>query len=135
MGSVRPDAYRRIWATRINAAFDSSHILEMNSMTGVVQLRLDDVHGLCAKHHVRRLDLFGSATGQSFDQDASDLDFAVEFATPPDVRLADAYFGLLQDLRSLFGRQVDLVMESAIRNPYFREELNATKVPLYGSAG
>ncbi len=103
-------------------------------MTDVVQSRLDDVRSLCAKHHVRRLDLFGSATGQNFD-DESDLDFAVEFAPPPHVRLADAYFGLLEDLRSVFGRQVDLVMESAIRNRYFREELNATKVSLYGSAG
>ena len=34
-----------------------------------------------------------------------------------------------------FGREVDLVMESAIRNRYFREELNATKVPIYGPAG
>ena len=104
-------------------------------MIRAVQTYLDDVRSLCAKHHVRRLHLFGSAAAGAFDPDESDLDFAVEFETPPDIRLADAYFGLLHDLRSLFGREVDLVMESAIRNRYFREELNATKVPIYGSAG
>ena len=32
----------------------------------------------------------------------------------------DAYFGLKEGLEALLGRHVDLVMPSALRNPYFR---------------
>jgi len=49
-------------------------------------------------------------------------------------RGADSYFGLLENLESLFGRRVDLVEASAIRNPYFREAVEKTKRPLYEAA-
>jgi hypothetical protein len=34
---------------------------------------------LCRKYRVIRLEVFGSAVGDSFDPDKSDLDFLVEF--------------------------------------------------------
>jgi len=47
---------------------------------------------------------------------------------------ADSYFGLLEDLEMLLGRPIDLVEPDAIRNPYFREEVEKTKRPLYEAA-
>jgi len=41
------------------------------------------------------------------------------------------YFGLLEDLENLLGREVELVSDRAIRNPYFRQEVDETKQPLY----
>ena len=35
-------------------------------------------------------------------------------------------------LEELFGRKVDITEESAVRNPYFREELNETRKLIYG---
>jgi hypothetical protein len=80
---------------------------------------------------VRRLELFGSATS---DRDSiGDLDFLVEFeALDPDSH-ADAYFGLLENLEQLFGRSVDLVMTSAITNPYFLMEVAGKRTVVYGS--
>lgn len=88
---------------------------------------------LCRRFHVRRLDLFGSAAGDDFDAERSDLDFLVEFEPTPPGGYADAFFGLKESLEQLFGRQVDLVAAAAIRNPYFRESVEGAKVPLYAS--
>lgn len=88
---------------------------------------------LCPKHKVKRLDLFGSATGEGFDPATSDLDFLVEFEDLDPGAYADAFFGLLDGLKELFGRPVDLVAESSISNPYFRKSVESTRVSLYAS--
>lgn len=88
---------------------------------------------LCRRHHVLRLSLFGSATRDDFDLQRSDLDFLVDFESLPPGQYADAFFGLLQSLERLFGRQVDLVVASAIRNPYFRQSIDQTKTLLYAA--
>ena len=44
---------------------------------------------------------------------------------------ADQYFGLLEALEDLFQRKVDLVEAEAIRNPYFRESIEATSELIY----
>ena len=38
-----------------------------------------------------------------------------------------------KDLEKLFRRHVDLVVASAIKNPYFRESVNQTKILLYAA--
>ena len=92
------------------------------------------VAALCARFHVRRLDVFGSAArGTDFDPARSDIDLLVEFdpgqATPT---FADVL--ALQDaLESLFGRKVDLAMAGAIRNPYLRASIEASREPLHGA--
>jgi len=55
----------------------------------------------------------------------------VEFAPPIGPGYADRYFGLLEALEALFGRPVDLVVASAIKNPYFRESVEKTRELLY----
>ena len=95
--------------------------------------RADDLSRLCREHGVRRLDLFGSAASDQFDPDGSDLDFLVEFIDVSPGTYADAYFGLLEGLEELFGRPVDLVVDTAIRNPYFRRSVEQTRSPLYAA--
>jgi uncharacterized protein len=87
--------------------------------------RLDAVHALCRRHHVRQLDVFGSAVTERFDPERSDLDLLVVFDDLPPGAYADAYFSLKQDLEALFGRDVDLLTHSALQNPYFRREVEA----------
>ena len=93
--------------------------------------RGDELRRLCLQYGVQRLALFGSAAGGRFDEDKSDLDFVVEFQPAALDAYADAYFGLLEALRRLFGRPVDLVVESAIRNPYFLQSVHQTRTPVY----
>ena len=46
---------------------------------------------------------------------------------------ADTYFGLLEELQNLFNRPVDLVVDSAIKNPCFRQAVESTRTPLYAA--
>ena len=106
----------------------------MGEIAPAVAEHTAELRRLCQLHRVQRLDLFGSAaTGEAGP--GSDLDFLVEF-TPTDSHrvYADAYFGLLEGLEDLFGRPVDLVVESAIDNPYFRESVEESRTPVYSSS-
>ncbi len=93
--------------------------------------RGDELRRLCLQYGVQRLALFGSAAGGRFDEDKSDLDFVVEFQPAALDAYADTYFGLLEALRRLFGRPVDLVVESAIKNPYFLQSVQQTRTSVY----
>ena len=88
---------------------------------------------LCAKYRVRRLDLIGSAARDTFDPDRSDLDFVVQFENLTVDDAADRYFGLLVELEEMFRRKVDLVSYTGIRNPFFRQVIEKTRVPLYAA--
>ena len=92
------------------------------------------IASLCRRFHVRRLDLFGSAArGADFDPAHSDLDLLVEYEpehAPP--ALGD-FLALREALESLFGRKVDLAMETAIRNPFVRAGIAAARVSLHAA--
>lgn len=88
---------------------------------------------LCRKYSVLRLELFGSATGASFDAAESDLDFLVTFGPCTPGEHYERYFGFLESLEALFERRVDLVEAGAMRNPYFIRRVNETKRLLYAA--
>jgi uncharacterized protein len=97
----------------------------------LVEDRIREVRQICRRHGVGRLDLFGSAAGEGFDDlGDSDLDFVVSFERRDPPELFDRYVSLKEDLEGLFGRGVDLVMEgTAERNPYFAQSVAETRVP------
>ena len=88
-----------------------------------------ELHRLCRKYGVERLSLFGSAATESFDPASSDLDFVVSFADRSP-GYADRYLDFAQALEQLFGRPVDLVTERSIRNPFFRQSVEDSILPL-----
>ena len=100
----------------------------------VVEGQREKIGELRRRHAVQRLALFGSAVRDDFDPERSDLDFLVEFTPAAAQDHADAYFGLLADLETLFGRRVDLVETAALRNPCRRREIEATQVLLHVAA-
>ena len=103
-------------------------------MQPVVDSNLPAIRELCRRHRVRSLDLFGSATGSGFDPGRSDFDFLVDFGrTDLGPWMAD-YFRLKEELESLLGRPVDLVLATAPRTPYFAASLDASRVPVYAAA-
>lgn len=104
------------------------------TVTDRIRERREEVARLCERHGVKALDLFGSATRADFDPDRSDLDFLVEFKPLAPNEHANAFFGLQEDLERLFGKPVDLIEIKPIRNPYFRQEVEATRVPIYAAA-
>jgi predicted nucleotidyltransferase len=102
-------------------------------VTKIVEQHRSQLLALCRKYDVRRLDLIGSATRDDFDLAKSDLDFVVEFNDLTVQNGADRYLGLMIDLEDLFGRKIDLVSYPAIRNPYFKQVVDNTRVTLYAA--
>lgn len=98
-----------------------------------IAMRLEALYELCLEHRVRRLALFGSATRDDFDPARSDLDLVVEFQPMPPTEHAQHFFALLEALRELFHRPVDLVESIAVRNPYRHARIMAQQVPLYAA--
>ncbi len=100
-------------------------------MIDLIAERAEELAELCRTHHVRTLELFGSAANRKFDPATSDLDFLVDFEPLPPVNHGNAYFDMWFGLADLFGRQVDLVETAAIKNPYFLKTVNAYRQVMY----
>jgi predicted nucleotidyltransferase len=101
-------------------------------MIDEIELHRVELHGLCRRFHVRRLDLFGSAARGDFDPERSDIDFLVEFDREhPEALAFETYFGLKEALEALLGRPVDLVEPSAVRNPYLKASIEGSREPLF----
>ncbi|HEX2059647.1 MAG TPA: nucleotidyltransferase domain-containing protein [Thermoanaerobaculia bacterium] len=107
----------------------------MDALPAAIAEHLPEVRALCEKYNVKRLTLFGSAVKGNWDPETSDLDFAVEFFPHPDPLVrGDRYWELLFALQKLFGRHVDLVTATSIKNPYFIQVLEMTQRSLYEAA-
>ena len=102
-------------------------------MVRVLQDKRQVIAELCARFGVTRLDVFGSALREDSRPGESDVDLLVEFAPREPHDLADAYFGLLDELRELVGGEVDLVMADAVTNRYIAREIERTKQSLYAA--
>ena len=98
----------------------------------MIGLPAEEIERLCRRFGVARLAVFGSAVTEDFDPQHSDLDVLVEFTEDVD-GLFDAYFGLREALEDLAGRPVDLVMASAVKNPFMARSIAETRRDLYAA--
>ena len=102
-------------------------------MQSLIETSREQLVQLCREHHVRRLEVFGSAARADFDLASSDLDFLVEFEPIAPVAYAEAYFSLKAALDVLFMRSVDLFTPASLSNPYFRASLAASSERVYAA--
>ncbi len=94
---------------------------------------LDRVAELSARYGVARLELTGSAARDDFDPRTSDIDLLVEFL--PETKLSAFTFVEYSDaLEMVFGRRVDLIELSAVKNPILREAFLRDRMPFYAAA-
>jgi hypothetical protein len=94
-----------------------------------VDLPADKIAAICQQWQVSELAVFGSAANGSCSP-TSDIDFLVTFA--PQAQLT--YFDVVRlkaALERLAGREVDLVISDAIRNPYRRHNILSTREVIY----
>lgn len=92
---------------------------------------MPQIAALCERHGVAHLELFGSATGPDFNADASDFDFLVELDHQAAGSRAKRWIALADDLEQVLGRHVDLVNPRYIRNPYFLQAVNRSRIVIY----
>ncbi|WP_371320587.1 nucleotidyltransferase family protein [Saccharothrix yanglingensis] len=98
----------------------------VTSVHEVIAAKRSEVEDVCRALGVRRLDVFGSAVGDSFDVVAGDVDVLVEFDAGPGFGYFGSYFALEDGLERIFGRPADLVSAAGIRNPYPRQRMMET---------
>jgi hypothetical protein len=92
--------------------------------------KIDQIRELCKENRVKTLFVFGSVTRDDFNAD-SDIDLVVDFEEKDPFIYSDLYLNLKSKLENILNRQVDLLEERAIKNRFFRQQLESTKVPLY----
>jgi len=97
----------------------------------VIEQNIDAIKVLCLKYKVKSLFAFGSVLTDRFKSD-SDVDLIVDFKDVNLYDYADNYFNLKTSLENVFHREVDLLEDKAINNPYLRKSIDASKQLIYG---
>ena len=87
---------------------------------------------LCERYDVARLEVFGSAArGVDFDPASSDVDFLVAFKAGSRLDPLRQFFDFADALKDLFGRPVDLIEASAVRNPFIRAAIDGSREAVF----
>ena len=103
-------------------------------MMEYLDIYLGQIYQLCKENKVKSFYAYGSVVSDVFTKD-SDLDFIVSFL--PEVAIEDYskyYFDLLFSLEKLTGREIDLMTQKEILNPFLRERIEENKTLLYAAA-
>lgn len=97
----------------------------------LIETHTKDITDLCKTHKVKSLYAFGSVLTDKFNNE-SDVDLVVDFLQLDVLDYGDNYYNLKFSLENIFKRNVDLLEEKAIKNPYFLKTLNQNKKLIYG---
>ena len=89
-----------------------------------------EINTLCLQNKVKSLYVFGSVLTEQFSE-KSDIDLVVDIDSNDPFDYADSYFNLKFALQDLLKRPIDLLENKAIKNPYFRQNLDVSKSLLY----
>ena len=98
---------------------------------GLLETYNDQIQRLCKDHRVKTLYSFGSVNTKKFTTD-SDVDLMVDFAINDPIEYSDNYFDLKFELERILNRSIDLLESKAIKNPFLRENIDRSKVLIYG---
>jgi predicted nucleotidyltransferase len=93
---------------------------EDHRMPAKLPIAKDKIAQFCAKHHIRRLSLYGSALRDDFTPE-SDVDVLVEF-DPDHIPGLITLAGMEIELSQIFGRKVDVRTPEDLSR-YFRQEV------------
>ena len=96
-----------------------------------IEINLEFIRDLCRKHKVEKLFAFGSVLTDKFNS-SSDIDLLVDFKDVELEKYADNYFDFKFSLQDFFNRNIDLLEDKAINNPYLKKSIDSTKKLIYG---
>ena len=97
----------------------------------IINSHINELNQICKQYGVKSLFVFGSVARNSVNTE-SDVDLLVEFNTNDPLIYADNYFGLKFRLHDLLKRDIDLLEAKALTNPFLKNEINSTKILVYG---
>lgn len=96
-----------------------------------IDIPMDKIEAFCKKWKVKEFSLFGSVLRDDFRPD-SDVDVMVSFEENAGWDLGD-WVDMIEELKIIFGRDVDLLEKGSIRNPFRRHSIMTTKEVLYAA--
>ena len=100
-------------------------------MEQIIENKKEELINLCKSLKIQRMNVFGSVVSGRFNKD-SDIDLLISFSDGLSVdEYSNNYFMLHYKLRELFNRNIDIVTERTLSNPYFIESINETKELIY----
>jgi hypothetical protein len=102
-------------------------------MQAFLEAKREEIAGLCRRHHVRRLAVFGSAVREDFDPARSDVDLLVEFEPEASANGIVDLRELEEEMVRLLGRDVDLIVAAMVENPFIRRRIRADRKLLYAA--
>lgn len=97
----------------------------------ILNKNIDEIIRLCETNTVRSLFAFGSITTDKFKPN-SDIDLIVDIDDNDPISYSEKYFNLKFELEEILKREIDLLEQKAIRNKYFKNKIDRTKVKIYG---
>jgi len=98
---------------------------------GLIEAYKDQIQSLCENYKVKTLYSFGSVNTTKFNEQ-SDVDMMVDFETTDPIEYTDNYFDLKFELEKILNRSIDLLEHKAIKNPFLRENIDRSKILIYG---
>ncbi len=100
-------------------------------MNATLKLPKEKIEEFCLRWKVVEFSLFGSVLRDDFDLD-SDVDILVSLSEDADLDLFD-WTTMIEELEKIFGREVDLVEKSTLRNPFRRHAILTNREVIYAS--
>jgi hypothetical protein len=100
-------------------------------MSARVLIDRDRLSAFCRKWRIREFALFGSVLREDFRLD-SDVDVLVTFEEDAPWNLWHIV-EMKDELREIFGREVDLLEKRALRNPFRKREILETHEVIYAA--
>lgn len=97
----------------------------------LIEGREKELKRLLQKHQVKSLYIFGSAINEAADKAANDIDLIVEIDEADPLTKGELLIALWDKLESFFGKKVDLLTESSIRNPILKSKIESSKIKVY----
>jgi uncharacterized protein len=101
-------------------------------MQKIIKDNIKILQNLCEKYSIKTMYLFGSACTENFNVN-SDIDILISFKEISIEEYTDNYFKLHYELEELFNRNIDLITDKSINNPYLIESIEATKELVYAA--
>jgi predicted nucleotidyltransferase len=96
-----------------------------------IEIPAEKISAFCRKWKLKELAIFGSAIRDDFRPD-SDVDVLVVFQEPVEWDLFDLIHAQ-EELKHIFGREVDLVEKKAIQNPFRRRHILSHHEVIYAA--
>lgn len=103
-------------------------------MHSLIKINRNKIQEICEANNVKSLFFFGSILDPERFNEQSDIDILLSFHKGISMETyTDSYFKIQFALEELLGHSIDITTERSVQNPYFKDELDSTKVLFYES--